>query len=273
MAATAVAVEAGLSIAEQQQLLRCEIEKDNRQAQRLFYEIYPEQDTIWTGPPLMGGLIETGQILHARNKYPKHMEFLGAGKEWRERCAMMANRVGKTFGLGGYEMSCHLTGLYPDWWDGIGGRRYHAPISAWAAGATFETTRDIIQLTLLGEVGVKMGRKVVDGRGVIPGHLLQRNTWRSGVADLVDTILVKHVSGGNSILGLKSYDQGRKKFEGTGRHVIWFDEEPPEDVYGEALIRTATLNGIIMLTFTPLLGMSKVVLSFLPADQRPDLGG
>ena len=112
---------------------------ENLHAQRLFYEIYPEQDTIWTGPPLMGGLIETGQTLHSRRKYPKHMEFLGAGKEWRERCAMMANRVGKTFGLGGYEMSCHLTGLYPDWWDEIGGRRFYTPISAWAAGDTYVT--------------------------------------------------------------------------------------------------------------------------------------
>lgn len=178
---------------------------------------------------------------------------------------------GKTFGLGGYEMSCHLTGLYPDFWDEIGGRRFKNPISAWAAGDTYETTRDIIQLTLLGDIGFRDGRKVVDGRGIIPGHLLGRNTWRSGVQDLVDTIVVKHVSGGNSFLGFKSFDQGRKKFQGTGRHVIWFDEEPPMDVYNEALIRTATLGGIIMLTFTPLSGLSEVVLSFMPADMRPDI--
>ncbi len=243
----------------------------DRQAQRLFYEIYPETDRIWTGPPLLGGLIETGQIIHARNKYPKHMEFLGAGGKYRERCGMMANRTGKTFGLGGYETSCHLTGLYPDWWDENGGRRFTTPISAWAAGDTFESTRDILQLTLLGEITFRNGKKVPDGRGIIPGHLLGRNTWRTNPPDLVDTIRVRHVSGRDSILGFKSYDQGRKKFQGTGRHVIWFDEEPPLDVYSEALIRTATLNGIIMLTFTPLSGMSEVVLSFMPADQRPDI--
>ena len=42
------------------------------------------------------------------------------------------------------------------------------------------------------------------------------------------------------------------------------------DVYGECLIRTATTNGIIMLTFTPLSGMSEVVLQFMPAEFRPD---
>ncbi len=245
--------------------------QENRHAQSLFFEIYPEEDAIWTGPPLMGGLIETGQTLFSRDKYPKHMEWLGAGAQYRERCAMMANRSGKTFGLGGYEMSCHLTGLYPPWWEELGGRIFHNPISAWVAGDTYETTRDIIQLTLLGDIEFRDGRKTVDGRGIIPGQLLGRNTWRSGVQDLVDTIVVNHVGGGHSFLGFKSFDQGRKKFQGTGRHVIWFDEEPPLDVYNEALIRTATLNGIIMLTFTPLSGLSEVVLSFMPADQRPDI--
>lgn len=243
-------------------------ERERRQAQRLFYALYPEQDTPWQGPSVLGGLVERGQILHARHKYPKHMEFFEMGAKYRERCFLAGNRVGKTFGGGGYEVACHLTGLYPDWWTG---RRFEHPVSVWAAGDTYETTRDIIQLTLLGEVTYDGARKIVDGRGIIPGHLLGEPTWRSGVQNLVDTISVRHVSGGRSLLGLKSYDQGRRAFQGTGKHVIWLDEEPPMDVYNECLIRTATLDGIVMLTFTPLSGLSEVVLSFMPSDQRPDL--
>lgn len=242
---------------------------EERQAQRLFFEIYPDEDMPWRGPTLMGGLIQPGQMLYARDKYPKQMEFFDASKEYRETCFMAANRVGKTFSGGGYAMACHLTGIYPDWWPG---RKFTQPVSAWAAGDTYETTRDIIQLTLLGEITTNAsGRKALDGRGIIPGHLLGRNTWRSGVQDLVDVQIVKHVSGGNSFLQFKSTDQGRRAFQGTGRHVVWLDEECPVDVYGECLIRTATVNGIIMLTFTPLKGLSEVVLSFLPADQRPEL--
>ena len=45
------------------------------------------------------------------------------------------------------------------------------------------------------------------------------------------------------------------------------------DVYGECLVRTMTTDGIVMLTFTPLAGMSDVVISFLPKEMRPaDLG-
>jgi len=181
---------------------------------------------------------------------------------------MCANRIGKTLGGGGYETSCHLTGLYPHWWEG---KRFESPISAWVAGDTYETTRDIIQLNLLGEITWRGGRRGVDGTGVIPGDLIGQPIWRSGVQNVVDTVPIRHVSGGWSLLGQKSYDQGRKAFQGTGKHVIWFDEEPPMDVYNEALIRTATLNGITLLTFTPLSGLSEVVLSFLPAEQRPDI--
>lgn len=242
--------------------------KQGFEAQRLFHAIYPDEDTPWTGPSILTGYMEPGQMLWSRHRYQKHMEFFRVGGTHRERCFMCANRVGKTLAGGAYELACHLSGLYPHWWEG---RRFPGPISAWAAGDTYQTTRDIVQLNLLGEIGYRKGRKVMDGRGIIPGELLGVPVWHSGVQNVIDTIPVMHVSGRYSLLGLKSYDQGRKAFQGTGKHVIWFDEEPPMNVYGEALIRTATLNGITMLTFTPLSGMSEVVLSFLPAEQQPQL--
>ncbi|MFN8829168.1 MAG: terminase large subunit domain-containing protein [Labrys sp. (in: a-proteobacteria)] len=82
--------------------------------------------------------------------------------------------------------------------------------------------------------------------------------------------MIRHATGGWSSLGFKSYQQGRGSFEGTERDVIWLDEECEMDVYGECLIRTATTNGIVIVTFTPLEGLSDVVLQFMPADMRPD---
>jgi phage terminase large subunit-like protein len=74
---------------------------------------------------------------------------------------------------------------------------------------------------------------------------------------------VKHARGGVSSLGFKSYSEGRAKFQGTAKHVIWIDEEAPMDVYTEALMRTMTTDGIVMVTFTPLNGYSELVQSFL----------
>jgi phage terminase large subunit-like protein len=252
---------------QQDELLTLLEAEQDYQSRRLFYSLYPERDTIWTGPTLLDGQVVRGQTLHARSKYPRHLEFFRVGATHRERCFMAANRVGKTFGGGGYELACHLTGQYPAWWEG---RRFNHPISAWAAGDTYETTRDIIQLALFGSVtGAEGNRKGFDGRGIVPGDTIGAVTWRQGVADLADTVRVKHAGGEWSVLGLKSYDQGRRKFQGTAKHVIWLDEEPPLDVYGECLIRTATTDGIVLMTFTPLLGISDVVLEFMPAEQRP----
>lgn len=245
--------------ADRQELERLHLllsELAQRRQQRLFQRMFPDEDTTYPD----------GAVFHARSKYPKHMEFFEAGATYRERCLLAGNRIGKTFGAGGYEIAAHLTGLYPAWWQG---RRFERPIRAWAAGKTNETTRDIVQSTLLGEVQFRAGRKVLSGTGVVPGEALGAVAWKSGVQDLVDTIKVRHASGSWSVLGLKSYQQGRGSFEGTAQHVIWFDEEPPLDVYGEALIRTTTTNGITMLTFTPLEGLSETVLQFLPQEMRP----
>lgn len=200
---------------------------------------------------------------YSRDKYPKHMEFFQAGKEYRERCFMAANRVGKTWGGGGYETALHLTGQYPDWWEG---RVFDKPVRWWAAGKTNETTRDIVQTTLLGDVTGDKQDKHFTGTGLIPRDAINSITWKAGVPNLADTIKVKHISGGYSLLGIKSYQQGRGSFEGTAQHGIWLDEEPPEEIYGECLIRTATTNGILMITFTPLEGMTGTVMSFLPQE-------
>lgn len=201
-----------------------------------------------------------------RTLYPKHLELFTAGKEFMERCFMAANRIGKTV-AGGYETTSHLTGQYPHWWDG---REFVHPIHAWVAGDTNETTRDILQKELLGEVTWgDDGKKRPDGSGIIPRDCIGRVTWKRGVEDMIDKCLIRHVSGRWSNLAFKSYDQGRRVFQGTAKHLIWLDEECPPEVYGECLIRLATTRGIMLTTFTPLLGLSEVVLSFMPEDMRP----
>ncbi len=163
---------------------------------------------------------------------------------------MAANRVGKTV-AGAYETTCHMTGLYPGWWEG---KRFDHPTASWACGHDGKTTFEIVQGVLLGsgEVG-----------GMIPVEkIVHKTASRGGPAGAIDTVWVQHVSGGNSKLGFKGYEQGRRSFEGTAKHFIWCDEEPPEDVYIEILYRLLTTQGIAFTTFTPLLGRSAVVNSF-----------
>jgi phage terminase large subunit-like protein len=196
-----------------------------------------------------------------RELYVKHCEFFRAGATRRERAFLAANRVGKSEGVGGFETTLHLTGQYPAWWEG---RRFNKPIQAWAAGDTSKTVRDILQRILLGPVGEF-------GTGMIPADCLVRTTAKPGVSDAVESIFVKHVSGGTSELTLKSYDQGRESFQGTNRDLCWLDEEADRDIYVECLLRTMTLNGILILTFTPLLGLTDIVRDFL-AEREQETG-
>lgn len=228
------------------ELLALLAEKERRKSRRKLWTYYPE-----TGPL-------------RRELYPKHMEFFRAGASYRERCMMAANRIGKTEGAGGYETALHLTGLYPDWWEG---KFFPTAITGWAAGKTNETTRDIVQAKLFGPV-TGSNPKGVAGTGLIPGDCIGAITWKQGVQDLIDTVHIKHVTGKWSMLGLKSYQQGRGAFEGTEKEVIWLDEEPDIDIYGECLIRTATVGGIVYMTFTPLDGMTETVMQFRPSAQQ-----
>ena len=80
-----------------------------------------------------------------------------------------------------------------------------------------------------------------------PDALIGVPTRRRTTSDAADVVAVRHASGGTSLLGFKSYDQGRRKFQGTAKHVIWEDEEPPADVHSECLLRLMTVGGLLML--------------------------
>jgi hypothetical protein len=103
-----------------------------------------------------------------RELYAKHIAFFKAGATHMERAAIAANRVGKTWGIGGYETTVDLTGDYPSWWEG---RRFDRPVDVWAAGDTSETTRDIVQLALMGPINAI-------GTGLIPAATWQDQSDR-----------------------------------------------------------------------------------------------
>lgn len=198
--------------------------------------------------------------------YPKHMEFFAGGATHRERCMLAANRVGKTEGVGGYEVALHLTGQYPHWWKG---KRFDRGTRWWAAGDTGKTVRDILQAKLLGTPGDPSSL----GTGLIPGDAIVDTTPKAGIPDAIETVRVRHVSGDISTLQFKSYEMGRVSFQGTEQDGIWLDEECPIAVYIEALTRTMTTNGLVLATFTPLEGLSETVMHFLPDGKLEERTG
>src|SRR5215813_13318616 len=190
--------------------------------------------------------------------YPRQMHFHNAGATHRERLLRAANQSGKSL-AGGMECAMHATGRYPDWWHGRG---FDKPTIGWGAGTTNETTRDTVQRILVGRPGQP-------GTGAIPKDAILELVSARGTPDLLDSIKVGHVSGGVSAIGLKSYQRGRESFQGETLDYLWFDEEPPADIFTEGLTRTNVSQGPVWVTFTPLLGMSEVVRRFL-LEPSPD---
>ena len=198
---------------------------------------------------------ENGHNFKLGGPYKWQVDYHNSGGFARERGLIAANRVGKTQ-CAAAEVAIHMTGKYPSWWQG---RRFATPIRAWVGSDTNETSRDIVQASLLGdEVGT----------GWIPADkIVSVENRQCGISNVIDTLTVRHVSGGVSKLVFKTYEQGRKKWQGTSQHLIWLDEEPPQDIYTEAQTRTLDVQGTIMLTFTPLSGASDVVLHLIDGGE------
>ncbi len=209
--------------------------------------------------------------------YPKQLMFHAAGADHTERLLMAANQVGKST-AGAAEAALHLTGKYDAWERATGlrweGRRFDHPVAGWVGCDTWANTRDGMQRLLVGPPQIEAEW----GTGFIPGDDLVSCSRRQGAAHCLDGVVQhwKNVAprgapplyrkDGLSTLGFKSYDQGRQKWQGATLDFVGFDEEPDEEIYIEGKTRTNATGGIVWLTFTPLKGMSNVVLSFKDAD-------
>lgn len=225
-----------LSEAEEERLYRLLVDEDTYRAGRKLWTYYPDEGPL------------------RRELYAKHLQFFAAGAVHKERAAMAGNRVGKTEGIGAYEVTLHLTGEYPDWWIG---RRFSDPVNCLCGGDTATTTRDIM-------VAKMLGPREARGTGMVPRENIGKLVPAPGIRDHIDFAKIKHKNGWWNTLQYRSYDQGRAAWQGTERDIVWMDEEPPEDIYTEAVMRTMTTKGIVLCTFTPLKGLTDVALSYMP---------
>lgn len=191
--------------------------------------------------------------------YPKQREFIAMGATFLERMLSAGNQAGKS-DCGAYETAIHLTGLYPDDWEGL---RFDHPVKGWAAGPSATRVRDVGQAKLFGDPAIEGMR----GTGFIPKHcIVGEPTHSRSAVNSIETAVIRHytngIEDGLSTITFMTYEQERYVWQGTTLDFIWFDEEPKEELYIEGLARLVATNGRSWLTFTPLKGMSAVVSKF-----------
>ena len=186
--------------------------------------------------------------------FEHQLRFFATGVSSR-RGILAANRIGKTVSTC-YETAMHLTGLYPDWWTG---KRFDKAITAMVAGEGWSQVALVLQNELLGTNDVKI--KDAIGTGAIPRSCVVPDTMRSDGANCIG-VEIRHSSGSNSYLLFANYTQEVRQMQGFKLNLAVFDEQPPDDFFSEIVTRTATTQGQVLCSFTPLKGLNGLVSKF-----------
>jgi len=171
------------------------------------------------------------------------------------RGILAANRIGKTVSTC-YETAMHLTGQYPAWWDG---KRFDKPVTAMVAGEGWSQVALVLQNELLGTNDVKIRDAI--GTGAIPRECIVVDTMRGDGANCIG-VEIRHAAGGNSYLLFANYTQEVRQMQGFKLNLAVFDEQPPDDFFSEIVTRTATTQGQVLCSFTPLKGLNGLVSKF-----------
>ena len=169
-----------------------------------------------------------------RKKHKKQLAFHKCKK--RNRWVFGGNRSGKTE-CGAVETVWTARGVHPY-------RKNKKDTFGWVVSLSQQVQRDVAQSKILYYLPKSWIADIVMLSG-------RKDSPASGI---IDQIKVKNVFGGISTIGFKSCDQGREKFQGASLDYVWFDEEPPRDIYEECLMRVMDRRGDIFGTMTPLKG-------------------
>ena len=186
--------------------------------------------------------------------------FFKTGTSSDRRGILAANRVGKTVSTC-YETAYHLTGLYPDWWEG---KRFNKPVVAFVAGEGWDQVARVLQDELLGAKDIKLREQI--GTGAIPLSCIRTETIRGDGANAI-AVEIKHTKGGYSYLLFGNYTQEVRNLQGFKLDFVVFDEQPPDNTFSELITRTATTQGQVLCSFTPLKGLNGLVSKFWNAEE------
>lgn len=172
----------------------------------------------------------------------------------KNRWVFGGNRSGKTE-CGAVEAVYMARGIHPY-------RQNKDNVFGWVVSLSQQVQRDVAQQKVLSYINPSWIEDVTMLSG-------KKDSLKYGV---IDQIRIKNVFGGTSVIGFKSCDQGREKFQGSSLDFVWFDEEPPKDIYDECRMRVLDRRGDIFGTMTPLKGLTFIYEEiFLNKNNSPEV--
>ena len=196
--------------------------------------------------------------------YPWQKKAVQMTKDHRVMGLIASNQSGKSETACSV-VACHATGIYPDWWEG---RMYNRPVKIMVAGVDGNHNKNVLQDKLIGTNNWRL--KNERGTGMIPKDNLIAESAVTVRGDDLSAIKIKHITGGMSEIIFRAYSQGREAAQGFQADLILIDEQPKDDFWSEALVRTAATNGQVVCSFTPLLGMTGLVEELMGLESEED---
>jgi phage terminase large subunit-like protein len=174
--------------------------------------------------------------------HQKQREFFASRKIIR--ALFWGNRVGKTE-AGAQEVARAS----------LGEHLWIEPGEMWIFSPSFDEQKKTTQKKLL--------------RYLPAGRIVDTIWLRKGI---IKELVIDAGGGRRSHITFKSYEQGREKAQGAGLSLIWFDEEPPFDIWEECFVRQeAGITLYIILTMTAVKGMTWVYDDIYLNTQNPDI--
>lgn len=130
-------------------------------------------------------------------------------------------------------------------------RDINNPIEIWCACPSYDVQKETTQKKLESYLPKNKIKHIT---------YIKAGTW--GEVELID----------GTRINFKSYEQGREKFQGAGKKLIWFDEEPPKDIWEECTVRQEAGQQLeIIMSMTPVKGMTWVYSDLFMQTGRKDL--
>ena len=172
----------------------------------------------------------------------------------RNRWVFGGNRSGKTE-CGAVETVWLARGIHPF-------RQNRDNVSCWVVSLSQQVQREVAQQKILYYLDKSWIEQIVMASG----------SKASPEYGVIDYIVIRNVFGGQSKIAFKSCEAGREKFQGASLDFVWFDEEPPKDIYEECRMRILDREGHLFGTMTPLKGLTWVYDEiYLNSHNSPDV--
>lgn len=187
-------------------------------------------------------LLKTRNILPLKNYnsgaivHKKQLEFHKCTK--RNRWVFGGNRTGKTE-CGAIETIWLSLGIHPY-------KQNKKATECWVVSLSQRVQKEVAQSKILKYLPKSSIKEIIMTSG-------KKSDAENGI---IECIIINNVFGNISKIWFKSCEEGREKFQGSSLDFVWFDEEPPEDIYNECKMRVLDKSGEIFGTMTPLKGLT-----------------